>query len=279
MPVNHPDNLRVAVMIPARYGSSRFPGKPLALIAGKPMLTRVVELVRAAIAGMPHARLYITTEDERIASHAKTLDVPCLMTEERCPSGTDRVAEAMAQLPEMPDFVLNMQGDAPLTPPTLIAALIRSYADSPCDMVTPVTRLSWAELDELREAKQQTPHSGTCAVFEQEGGRALWFSKAIIPAIRKEEAWRRAEKASPVYRHIGLYGYRPAALAAYTTLPQSRYEQLEGLEQLRALEAGFHIRCVPVAYDQRPSMSGIDSPEDVARAEALMAKYGEEGGA
>ncbi len=142
-------------------------------------------------------------------------------------------------------------------------------------MITPVTQTSWEQLDTLRENKKTTPFSGTCAAFDQTTGKAFWFSKNIIPAIRKEETMRQEGSLSPVFRHIGLYGYSYDMLKKYPTLPKGRFEKLEGLEQLRVIEAGYDIRCVPVDYKGRASMSGVDSPEDVTRAEALIAQHGE----
>src|SRR5690606_4700419 len=109
------------------------------------------------------------------------------------------------------------------------------------------------------------------AVFDEQSGKALWFSKNIIPAMRKEAALREQSPLSPVFRHIGLYGYAREMLRLFNTLPEGRFENLEGLEQLRILENNYEIRCVPVDYRGRPSMSGVDSPEDIARCEALLA--------
>jgi 3-deoxy-manno-octulosonate cytidylyltransferase (CMP-KDO synthetase) len=142
-------------------------------------------------------------------------------------------------------------------------------------MVTPVTQMSWAQLDKLREDKLKTPFSGTTATFDEKTGVAFWFSKNIIPALRKEKELRGKSPLSPVWRHIGIYGYSRKMLELFPTLPEGRFEKLEGLEQLRVLEHGYNIRCVPVDYAGRASMSGVDSPEDIARAEALISKHGE----
>jgi 3-deoxy-manno-octulosonate cytidylyltransferase (CMP-KDO synthetase) len=263
--------LKTAIIIPARYGSTRLPAKPLAMIAGQTMLSRVVGIARAAAAEASNITVAVATDDARIRAHCEELGVLCTMTDPACASGTDRVAEAVAQLHSQPDFILNLQGDAPLTPPDFLTAMIDAYAASPCDVITPITQLSWAELDALREQKRTTPLSGTTAVLHPTTHQALWFSKQILPAMRDEGALRVASPLSLVYRHIGLYGYSAAMLHTYPTLPEGHYEKLEGLEQLRLLEHGFTIRCVPVSYRNRPSMSGIDSPEDIARAEALLA--------
>ena len=267
--------MRSVVVIPARYGSTRLPGKPLAMIAGQTMLQRVVRIAQAATRDLTNVTLLVATDDDRIMAHCRDLAVTAVMTPESCQNGTERAEMAIRQLPQEPDFILNLQGDAPLTPPDFLTAMIQSFAQSPCDMVTPVTRLSWAQLDTLRDNKKTTPASGTCAVFDEKTGRAFWFSKNIIPLMRKESTLREQSDQSPIFRHIGLYGYSRAMLAAYNDLPESHFEALEGLEQLRALENGYHIRCVPVDYRGRASMSGVDSPEDVSRAEAMIAQFGE----
>lgn len=267
--------MKTAVIIPARYGSTRLPGKPLAMIAGQTMLQRVVRIAQAGVKDLKDVTLVVATDDERITSHCDELGVKWVMTPVSCPTGTDRAEAAVQQLAEQPDFIVNLQGDAPLTPPDFITAMIDTYKKAPCEMVTPVTQMTWEALDKLRENKKITPFSGTTAVFDPETGKAFWFSKNIIPAMRKEDKMREAGPLSPVFRHIGLYGYSREMLAKYITLPEGRFEAMEGLEQLRVLENGYTIRCVPVDYKGRASMSGVDSPEDVARAEALIAKHGE----
>ncbi|MDD3029071.1 MAG: 3-deoxy-manno-octulosonate cytidylyltransferase [Alphaproteobacteria bacterium] len=267
--------MRTAIVIPARYGSTRLPGKPLAMIAGKTMLQRVVALAQTAAKDDPNVTILVATDDERIEAHAKEIGVNVIMTPVSCPTGTDRAQAAVASLETKPDFILNLQGDAPLTPPDFIRAMIDSFAKEPADLVTPVTRLSWEQLDRLREEKKLTPFSGTTVSFDQITGRAHWFSKNIIPAVRKEKDLRAQSPMSPVWRHIGLYGYSRAMLETFPSLPEGTYEKLEGLEQLRVLEHDFKIKCVPVDYAGRANMSGIDSPEDIARAEALIAQHGE----
>ncbi len=262
--------MKTAIIIPARYGSTRLPGKPLAMIAGKTMLHRVVDIAREATRTHTDATICVATDDTRIAEHCDALGVKWVMTSLDAPTGTDRVEEAVQQLPDNPDFVVNLQGDAPLTPPDFITAMIDSFNENPCDVVTTVTQLTWAQLDKLRENKKTTPFSGTTAVFDPNTGKAHWFSKNIIPAIRKEESLRTSGELSPIYRHIGLYGYKRDMLAHYITLPEGKFEAMEGLEQLRVLEHGFEIRCIPVDYQGRPSMSGVDSPEDIIRTEELL---------
>ncbi len=263
--------MKTLIVIPARYGSTRLPGKPLIQIAGRTLIQHMIAIARNAAQDDPEIRILVATDDERIVDHAKENGVNAVMTSDRCPTGTDRVYEAVRLSGDDSDFIVNLQGDTPFTPPDFVRTLIDSYDEDPCDVVTPVTKLTWEQLDLLRESKETTPFSGTTAVFNQETGYAFWFSKNIIPAIRKETKHRNDSPVSPVWRHIGLYGYERAMLENFISLPEGRFEILEGLEQLRVIEHGYKIRCVQVDYRGRPAMTGIDSPEDVVRAEALLA--------
>lgn len=265
--------MKTAIIIPARYGSTRFPGKPLVNIAGESMLSRVVSVGRKAAEQAGGTMLAVATEDDRIAAHCKDLGVECVMTSDNCATGSDRVLEAAEKMGGDFDFVLGLQGDAPFTPLAAPAAMIGAFHDNPAlEVVTPVVRLRWMELDALREAKRTTPFSGTTAVIDKDG-YARWFSKAILPAIRKEDALRNAGEFSPVHQHIGLYGFRFDVLKKFVSLPQGHYEQLEGLEQLRLLEDNISIRAVTIDVDAGLAQAGIDSPEDVARAEKILKSY------
>lgn len=269
--------MKTAIVIPARYGSTRFPGKPLAKIAGKTMLARVVDLARAAARGAPEGdvQICVATDDDRIAEHCAEIGVYFLMTPPGAPTGSDRVLAALRQLNEWPDFVLNLQGDAPFTPPSVLRAMMEAFDfNRRIEVVTPVHRLSWAELDLLREAKKTTPFSGTTAILNAQN-QALWFSKTIIPAIRNEAALRASEPLSPVWQHMGLYGFRVDALEKFVLFPRGVYENIEGLEQLRMIENGMRIQAVPVEIDGAGLQGGIDSPEDLARAEAWIRRAGE----
>jgi 3-deoxy-manno-octulosonate cytidylyltransferase (CMP-KDO synthetase) len=266
--------LKTVIIIPARYGSTRLPGKPLLKINGQTMLERVVGICKAA-ANSEQISIVVATDDQRIGDHCEHIKVDWVMTSVEAPTGTDRAAEAVRQLHYKPDLILNMQGDAPLTPPDFLAKMISSFRAQPCDAITPVTQLNWQQLDKLRENKKTTPFSGTTAVFDEITGKAHWFSKNIIPAIRNEASLRSKSEISPVYRHIGLYGYSYDMLQKYAFLAESRLEQIEGLEHLRLIEHGFTIRCVPVDFKGRANMSGVDSPEDIVRAEELIRKHGE----
>ncbi len=262
--------MKTAIIIPARYGSTRFPGKPLVPIGGQSMLSRVVDIARAAAGSVPHLSLAVATEDPRIEEHCKDIGVACVMTSDACKTGSDRVLEAAQRLGGDFEFVLGLQGDAPFTPVDAPRRMIETFIGDPSiQVITPVVNLRWNELDDLRNAKKTTPFSGTTCVVDAKG-KALWFSKNIMPAIRGEEKLRKSE-FSPVFQHIGLYGYRFDILKKFVSLPEGHYEKLEGLEQLRLLENGISIQTIKLDVDVGLAQAGIDSPEDVARAEKIIA--------
>jgi 3-deoxy-manno-octulosonate cytidylyltransferase (CMP-KDO synthetase) len=262
--------MKTLIVIPARYASQRFPGKPLHPINGVSMLARTAGAARAAgkAAG---ARVIIATDDQRIADHAREIGVESVMTDADLPSGTDRCRVAAELAAPDADFIVNLQGDAPFTPPSQIAALIENAAKG--DVVTPVIQLSWDALDDLRARKKTTPFSGTTCI-RAPGGRAMWFSKNILPAMRNEEKLRKAGGLSPVLQHVGLYGYSRSALSRIAALKPSRYEELEGLEQLRFLENGLSVFAVMVEPSDFPQ-AGIDTPEDAERATKLLQTRGD----
>lgn len=262
--------MKTAIVIPARYGSTRFPGKPLALIGGRSMLSRVVDVARAAAAAHPGTDILVATEDQRIADHCEQIGAPWVMTPADCPTGSDRVLAAARASGRQYDVLMSLQSDAPFTPPAAIGAMLGAFASDPTnEVVTPVVKLRWPELDALREAKKTTPFSGTTCVTDG-NDRALWFSKNILPAMRKEKDLRAQGEFSPVHQHLGLYAYRTAILERFVMLPQGHYEQLEGLEQLRMLENGIRVQIVTISVDAGLAQAGIDSPEDIERAEKLL---------
>lgn len=265
--------MKTLIVIPSRYASTRFPQKPLHLIAGKSLLARVVSIAKHCADHADQVSYVVATDHASIEAHAKEIGAPVVMTDPDLPSGTDRaLAAANIAAPEA-EFVVNLQGDAPFTPPDYVTAIIEAGRTTKLDAVTPIVQMSWAALDEVRAQKKITPFSGTsCIVNAQD--EALWFSKNILPAIRKEEQLREASELSPVWRHIGLYGYKRAALERFVSLPEGHYERLEGLEQLRFLENGMRIQAVKVEASES-AMWGVDTPEDAAHAEALIAKHGE----
>lgn len=265
--------MKTLIVVPARYGSTRFPGKPLAEIAGRSMLARVAIRAKAAADQLQDARMVVATDDDRIIEHCREQGFDAVMTDPAVPSGSDRALAAAAALDEEPAFIVNLQGDAPFTPLHYITKIVEALENSDHDVATPTILLSWDQLDALRAAKKETPFSGTTCITGEDG-RAIWFSKTIIPAIRKEEVLRKESALSPVQRHVGLYGYRTPSLRRFVSLPPSRYEELEGLEQLRVLENDMSIVCVPVDAPAL-STSGIDTETDLRRAETLIEEHGD----
>ena len=265
--------MKTLIVIPARHGSTRFPAKPLHPIAGHTLLSRVVRIAAVTAARDDDVSYVVATDHDKIAAHAGEIGTPVVMTDPELPSGTDRALAAAKQQVDTPDFVLNLQGDAPFTPPAYLEALIQAAQESEADVVTPVTQLDWSALDTVRDQKRREPFSGTSCVRRADG-YALWFSKQILPAIRKEEALRKESPLSPVWRHIGLYGYRMPALERFARLPVGHYEALEGLEQLRFLENAMTIMTVAVTSGAT-AMWGVDTPEDADYAARLIAEHGD----
>lgn len=261
------------IVIPARYGSTRLPGKPLHPIAGRLLLERVAAIAIAAARQLGDAEVLVATDDERIAGPARDMGLDVAMTASEISSGSGRALAAARVTGRSPGLIVNLQGDAPFTAPEHIVSIVLAARASGADVTTPVVQLDWQRLDALRHHKQTTPASGTTCIRAADG-RALWFSKQVLPFIRKEGDLRQASPLSPVLQHIGLYCYRRDALERFEAAPQSAYETLEGLEQLRLIELGLTIRAEIVA-PARITMSGVDSPSDVERAERLIAAHGD----
>ena len=256
--------MSAAIIIPARYASSRFPGKPLFPVAGTPMLERVWRIAKSVAQA---TRVVIASDDERILEAAGRFGGEAVMTSPDCTNGTERVHDAVLRAAIAEDIVLNLQGDALLTPPWVLEAMIgEMILDRTPDIVTPAVCLEGPALEEFLAQKQVTPASGTTVVFNRKRN-ALYFSKSVIPYMRKEGH-------AGIHRHIGLYGYRKASLARYVELAPTPLEQTEGLEQLRALEHGLSIRVALVDYRGRTHWS-IDAPADVAIAERIIEREGE----
>lgn len=257
------------IVIPARIGSTRFPRKPLAEIAGISMLRRTARTA-SRVADTDYI---VATDSDNIMAHCQEYDIPAVLTASDIASGSDRVLTAADAIQSDADILVNLQGDAPFTEVEHVTAVIAALRTGDADIATPYIKLDWAALDGLREAKRLTPFSGTTLI--ENDGQAIWFSKNIIPAIRREEELRVTSPLSPICRHIGLYAYRRESLRRYAALPVSHFEALEGLEQLRALENGMRIAAVEVAK-ARISSPGIDTPEDLARAEQLLEEFGDD---
>ncbi|MCV0428123.1 MAG: 3-deoxy-manno-octulosonate cytidylyltransferase [Roseibium sp.] len=257
--------MSVFAIIPARYGSSRFPGKPLHEIAGLPMVERVRRL---AVAAPGVDRVLVATDDERIAQTVENFGGEAVMTSPDCRNGTERVHDAARTFAKADDVLLNLQGDAPLTPPWVIdAAAAVMKADPALAMATPAVELSGQDLEQMKAAKRASEVGGSTVVFDR-NMNALYFSKAIIPFQRHPEA------GTPVYKHIGLYAYRFATLERLVALEPSPLEKAESLEQLRALENGISIRIVLTDYRGRTPCS-VDSPRDAEIAARIIAREGE----
>ena len=247
---------RAIGVIPSRWGSTRFPGKSLALIGGKPLLARVVERAREA---RRLAEIWVATDDERIAAAARGWGVAVKMTRSDHPSGTDRIAEAIDGVAA--DVVVNIQGDEPLIDPDLIDRVAATLAEGEdWDMATAASPIHAAE---------ELHNPDVVKVVRALDGRALYFSRAVIPHVRGAAAG-----AGPVagshFRHVGLYGYRRAFLERLVREPPCALENLEKLEQLRALALG----CRMAVLDCAAAGIGVDSPADVPRAEALLRAAG-----
>jgi 3-deoxy-manno-octulosonate cytidylyltransferase (CMP-KDO synthetase) len=263
--------MNAVILIPARYASSRYPGKPLVELKGaggaaKPLIQRSVEAARR-VRGVSGA--FVVTDDERIAEACIPAKVGVIMTSPECRNGTERCAEALAQLHD-PDLVINFQGDALLTPPGFVEALIARMEDDRDALVaTPAMQLRSDEVRAL-QAEEAAGRVGGTTVVTDDLGRALYFSKRLIPHL---PACALAHDMSPVRLHVGVYAYRPEALERYAATPVSELETLEGLEQLRFLATGTPVAVVDV---QTPpyALRELNNPEDVAPIEQALAEAG-----
>ena len=262
----------VLVVIPARYASSRYPGKPLVALTGVSGVSRTLieRSWHAACDVSGVDRVVVATDDDRIASACAEFGAEVVMTSEHCANGTERCAEAHDALGGEFDIVVNLQGDAPLTPPWFIEALVDGLRAAPdAEIATPVLRCDGATLNGFLDDRRAGRVGGTTAVFGADG-RALYFSKEVIPFTSQTYA---PDVDTPVFHHVGVYAYRPAPLSAYPTWPVGPLEQLEGLEQLRFLENGRQVLCVEVKTRGRQFWE-LNNPSDVARIEAMMAAMG-----
>lgn len=229
-------------------------------------------MARAAIGARADVALAVATDDGEIADHAHAVGCDAIMTGADISTGSGRALAAALSLPHQPDFVVNLQGDSPFQPTGALGAVIAAL-EAGAQVATPVVELDWAALDALRDHKTRSPFSGTTCARAPDG-HALWFSKTIIPAIRDEVQLRDRLPRSPVWRHIGLYGYALDALRRFEAAAPTALEQLEGLEQLRLLELGIPVVTVPVDPPLFDS-SGIDTEADIVRVEAMISTHGD----
>ncbi|GAB1479155.1 manno-octulosonate cytidylyltransferase [Paracoccaceae bacterium] len=262
--------MSVLIAIPARYASTRYPGKPLVSLRGpdgdKTLIRRSWE---AAMAVRGVDRVVVATDDDRIADHATGFGAEVVMTATTCQNGTERCAEVATLLPGY-DVVVNLQGDAPLTPAWFVEGLVAGLlADPEADIATPVLRCDGRAVEGFLADRRAGRVGGTTAVFGA-GGRALYFSKEVIPYTGKTWA---PDEPTPVFHHVGVYAYRPAPLQAYPGWPVGPLETLEGLEQLRFLENGRKVLCVEVQANGRQFWE-LNNPSDVPVIEAMMAAMG-----
>lgn len=264
--------MSVLIVIPARFPSTRYPGKPLVELRGAGGEAR--SLIRrsweAAMAVHGASRVVVATDDARIRDHAEGFGAEVVMTATTHRNGTERCAEAVARLGAAPEIVVNLQGDAPLTPHWFVEELVAGLrADPAADVATPVLNCTGAMRADLLADRAAGRVGGTTAVFGA-GRAALYFSKEVIPFVPGAVD---PDAPSPVFHHVGVYAYRPQALAAYAGWPEGRLERLEGLEQLRFLERGRRVLCVEVEARGRQFWE-LNNPEDVPRIEAMMAAMG-----
>lgn len=211
-------------------------------------------------------RVVVATDDDRIGDAARAFGAEVVMTAESCANGTERCADVLRNISETPDIVVNLQGDAPLTPAWFVEDLVAALTGDPdADVATPVLRCDGRALSGFRQDRLEGRVGGTTAVFDA-NHRAMYFSKEVVPYTGREYD---AHATTPVFHHVGVYAYRPAALMKYTSLSVGPLEQLEGLEQLRFMENGLSVRCVEVDAKGR-SFWELNNPEDVERIEAML---------
>lgn len=245
------NDVQVIAIIPARYKSNRFPGKPLAPINGKPMIQHVVERARKVNL---LSRVVVATDDERIARCVAAFDGECVMTRDDHVSGTDRLAEAAETLGVSEhDIVVNIQGDQPLFPPEIIDQVTRPLLEDPnVPMSTLIYKI-------IREEEIEDPNH-VKTVFDKDN-YALYFSRSAIPFQRNP-----GEGTPTYYKHLGVYGYRKNFLLTFVGLPEGEWEHFEKLEQLRALEFGYKIKVVLTAHDSVE----VDTEEQLRQVEKLI---------
>ncbi|MBD0864989.1 MAG: 3-deoxy-manno-octulosonate cytidylyltransferase [Rhodobacteraceae bacterium] len=260
--------MSVVIVIPARYASSRYPGKPLVTLRGATGVDRTLieRSWRAACAVSGVDRVVVATDDTRIKAAAQGFGAEVVMTSENCANGTERCADALDRLDTTHNIVVNLQGDAPLTPVWFIEDLIAGIRSAPdAELTTPVLRCDGATLARLLADRKAGRVGGTTAVFDGSGS-ALYFSKEVVPFTSESYP---ADTPTPVFLHVGVYAYRPETLRAYPGWQSGPLEYLEGLEQLRFLENGKRVLCIEVEARGRMFWE-LNNPEDVPKIEAMM---------
>ncbi len=243
--------MKFIAIIPARYASTRFPGKPLAILGGKPVIQRVYEQVSSVL-----EEVYVATDDDRIFQAVEAFGGRAVMTSDRHRSGTDRIQEAATTIGTDADVVINVQGDEPFIHPSQIESLCRCF-DNPTTQIATLGK----PFETIEAVKN--PNSPKIVVDNQ--GFALYFSRSVIPFVRgvDEAEWL---SRYPFLKHLGLYAYRREVLREVTQLPMSSLEAAESLEQLRWLQNGYRIRVAETNIET----VGIDTPDDLERAEQFL---------
>lgn len=260
-----------AILIPARFASTRYPGKPLAQLRGADGTARslVERSWRAATAVTSPERVWIATDDRRIAQAVESFGGQVVMTPESCRNGTERCAAALESLGDVAPIIVNLQGDAPLTPAHVVRDLAAALAADPdAAMATPAVECSPSLYTHL-VTDQAAGRVGGTTVVAGCAGHALYFSKRVIPHLPEGQA----DAHRSVRLHLGVYAYRPAALATYAALEPTPLELCEGLEQLRFLESGLPIRLVPFPPLEWDCIE-LNNPEDVPAIEAILQARG-----
>ena len=260
--------IKTVIIIPARYASTRYPGKPLVNLKGadgeKTLIQRSWEVATSVVDA---SNVFVATDDVRIKETSESFGAQIIMTSESCRNGTERCADAISRANLNPDFVINFQGDAPLTPDWFVKDLIDAIVSSPdVDVATPVLRCDAATMTAFRDDRKAGRVGGTTAVFDKDH-RALYFSKEVIPYSDSIDL----QGIIPVFHHVGLYAFRTDALLAYPAMPVGPLELLEGLEQLRFLENAKNVKCVEVDARGRKFWE-LNNPTDVPLIENVLLK-------
>ena len=243
-----------AIAIPTRMGSTRFPGKPLAMLGPKRVLEHVYE---KCLAAKNAETVFILTDSPEIGAFAKAIGANCIMTSPQCQNGTERIVEALEKINA--NFIVNVQGDEPFIPPSLIDAIFEIRAKTNCDIATAATPI--ADPEELF-------NPNNVKVLTNAAGQVIYFSRSPLPYVRGEPDPAKWLEKRKYLKHIGIYGYSKEALKKYSALPKSSLESCESLEQLRFIDAGIPMALVESSY----KVVGIDTPEDLQKAEAMLNK-------
>ena len=260
--------MKAVIIIPARYGSTRYPGKPLAPLRtreGKKSLIQLSWEAANKVSGI--SEIYVATDDKRIEEHAVAFGAKVIRTSSKCKNGTERCAEAVSNARLEAAIIVNFQGDAPLTPSWFVEEIIAGLkADKSTAMATPVLRLDRKSYNLFFEDRKSDRVGGTTVVFDKDM-YALYFSKELIPFFEISKI--EQDKPIPCYHHVGVYAYRKNILREYLSWPESKLEKLEGLEQLRFLSENKKVKCVEVSSRGNVFWE-LNNPEDVQRIEKVI---------